>query len=106
MPSKLHLTANRNAVSIAGPKGATANSSETLRITATAIAVDERPERPSVRIRRVRVVLENLILEDDLGEENSLLLSAAAHELNRILLELDHIAGLQQMFELWVQDAP
>jgi hypothetical protein len=102
MPSNLHLFTNQNAVSTAGRKAGTENN-EALRITATTTRV---VERPSARIRHVRGLIENLLLEDDLEHENALLLSAAADELNRILLELDTIAGLQHMFELWVQDAP
>lgn len=102
MPHNLHLFTNQNAVSTAGRKAGTEND-RPLRITAAHV-VDE--VRPSARIRHVRGLIENLLLEDDLEHENGLLMSSVAYDLNRLVVELDQIAGLQHMFELWVQDAP
>jgi len=111
MPHNLHLFTNQNAVSTAGRKEATENATNEapLRITAARV-VDERPvervERPSTRLRRVRGLIEDLLLEDDLEHENGLLMSSVEYDLNRIVVKLDQIAGLQHMFELWVEDAP
>jgi len=104
MPHNLHLFTNQNVVSTAGRKEATENATnETpLRITAAKIVV----ERPSARLRRVRGLIEDLLLEDDLEHENGLLMSSVEYDLNRIVIELDQISGLQHMFELWVEDAP
>ena len=100
MPHNLHLFTNQNAVSTAGRKAGTENEAP-LRITAAHVV-----EHPSARIRHVRGLIENLLLEDDLEHENGLLMSSVEYDLNRIVVELDQIAGLQHMFELWVEDAP
>jgi len=104
MPHNLHLFTNQNVVSTAGRKAGTENATNEapLRITAAKIVV----ERPSARLRRVRGLIEDLLLEDDLEHENGLLMSSVEYDLNRIVVELDQIAGLQHMFELWVEDAP
>jgi hypothetical protein len=65
-----------------------------------------RDESASAQIRLVRGILADLLLKDDFAFENTLLLSAVSEDLNRIVLELENLAGLQRMFELWVSDAP
>ena len=106
MPHNLHLFTNQNAVSTAGRKEATENATNEAPLRITAARVVERVERPSARLRRVRGLIEDLLLEDDLEHENGLLMSSVEYDLNRIVVELDQIAGLQHMFELWVEDAP
>ena len=53
------------------------------------------------KIREARGILADLLLRDELAFGNSLLVGAVAEDLNRMLLELDKAAGLQQLFELW-----
>ena len=106
MPHNLHLFTNQNAVSTAGRKEATENATNEAPLRITAARVVERTERPSARLRHVRGLIEDLLLEDDLEHENGLLMSSVEYDLNRIVIELDQISGLQHMFELWVEDAP
>jgi len=106
MPHNLHLFTNQNVVSTAGRKEATENATNETPLRITAARVVERRERPSSRLRRVRGLIEDLLLEDDLEHENGLLMSSVEYDLNRIVIELDQISGLQHMFELWVEDAP
>jgi hypothetical protein len=68
------------------------------------ISADGEPA--SARIRRAHGLLADLLSEDEFEHENGLLLGAVSEPLNRILLELDQISGMQRLFELWVQDAP
>lgn len=99
MQPKLHLSSSLSAVRIVEHAPAGEN------VPVSGLATPAAPSA-SVRIRQARQLLEDLVLEDDLDGDNGLLLTAVAFELNRILLELEQFAGLQRMFELWVQDAP
>jgi hypothetical protein len=62
----------------------------------------QRCETPSARIRSARYVLGELLLKNEFGYGGELLVGDVAESLNRILIELDHLAGLQELFELWV----
>jgi hypothetical protein len=66
-------------------------------------SVDEssRSDSAAGKIREARGILADLLLRDELAFGNSLLVGAVAEDLNRLLLELDQAAGLQQLFELW-----
>jgi hypothetical protein len=58
-------------------------------------------DSPSTRIRQARSSLANLLLEDELAQDD-VLVGPAAEGLNRIVLELDDLAGCQELFELWI----
>jgi len=60
-----------------------------------------RSDSAAGKIREARGILADLLLKDELAFGNSLLVGAVAEDLNRMLLELDQAAGLQQLFELW-----
>jgi len=61
-----------------------------------------RSDSAAGKIREARGILADLLLKDELAFGNSLLVGAVAEDLNRMLLELDQAAGLQQLFELWI----
>jgi hypothetical protein len=105
MQTRLHLSSNPNVVRVAELRRES-ESTSTLPALDT-VAPLARAEPPaSVRIRQARQLLEHLVLEDEFESDNGLLLGAVAESLNEMLLELDHLAGLNRMFELWVKDAP
>jgi hypothetical protein len=106
MPHNLHLFTNQNALSTVGRKAGTENAASEAPLRITAARVVERIERPSARLRHVRGLIEDLLLEDDFEHENGLLMSSVEYDLNRIVVELDQIAGSQHMFELWIQEVP
>lgn len=96
---------SRNGVSDAGTRVASENvQAPALTVSATELAANTEPA--SRRIRRAHQILGDLLLADDFEHEHGLLIGVVAEQLNRILLELDQMSGLQRMFELWVQDAP
>ena len=94
------VISNRSGVSHAGIGVGNVN---VLAPVERRISADVEPA--SARIRRAHGLLRDLLSEDEFEHENGLLLGAVAEGLNRILLELDQISGLQRLFELWVQDA-
>jgi hypothetical protein len=64
---------------------------------------DHTPEekKGSVRIRVARSVLCDLLMLDD-SETEIVLAGPVSACLNEIVLQLDELAGRQQLFELWV----
>ncbi len=61
-----------------------------------------RDDSAAEKIREARGILADVLLRDDLAFKNTALLGAVADDLNRIVLELEQSAGLQQLFELWI----
>ncbi len=57
---------------------------------------------PSALLVELRDAIRDLLLRHDMDQE--CLASRVAEELNRLVLELDHLRGLQYLFELWVYD--
>jgi len=105
MQTRLLPFSSLNAVRIVEKEAVSENATVPPAATAPipAVPVEER-EPASARIRRASKLLEDLLLEDDLGSIS--LIGQASEGLNRILLELDQVAGVQRLFELWIQDAP
>jgi hypothetical protein len=64
------------------------------------IATGPEDESRARRIRRVREFVGDLLLED---EANDLLVGVVSEGLNRIMLELEDLAGRQELYELWCQ---
>jgi hypothetical protein len=62
-----------------------------------------RDDSPAERIRKAREILTDLLLKDELAFQNTLLVGPVAEDLNRIALELEQSAGMQQLFELWIR---
>lgn len=60
-----------------------------------------RDECASAKIRQARELLCDVLLT-----EEGALLGAVSEDLDSIALELESLAGLQRLFELWVADAP
>jgi hypothetical protein len=55
----------------------------------------------SARIRCAGALLREIVMRDACGPE-SFLSVMVAERVNEVILELDDIAGMQLMFELWV----
>lgn len=93
MRNKLHLSSNRNAVKVA-------ESEPVIEKTASAASAGLPGAEPaSLRIRRLRDAVRDLLLDDDLEHENGLLLSGVAAELNELLDTFDRLASMQKFFE-------
>lgn len=103
MQTRLLPFSSLNAVRIV-EKEAVSENATAVPPAATAPTPPALAEPASARIRRASKLLEDLLLEDDLGSIS--LIGQASEGLNRILLELDQVAGVQRLFELWIQDAP
>lgn len=97
MQPKIHHSSSRSGASIAAPEAETESKQMVLELRAISASAGTEP--PSARLRVVREMLADLVLEDDLDQGNGLLLSSVAVDLNEILLELDRLSGLQRMFE-------
>ncbi len=58
-------------------------------------------ERASRRIRRARSILCELLMCDSLGD-GSLLVGCVNEALDAAQLELEQLAGQQELYELWI----
>ena len=59
------------------------------------------PQSASAEIRRARDLLRDILLREDETEE-TVLVGKVSERLNEIVLDLDNLAGLQDVFDAWV----
>ena len=56
------------------------------------------------RIRQASEILKDLLVDDDLVS-GILLIGPVSESLNEVVMELDNLSGLQNLFEMWITAA-